>query len=60
VEKRFEDMSTRERFLNRTAMACAVTSRINKWDLIKFNASVRQRTQSIRPKGNEKIGKRSY
>ena len=26
----------REKFLNRTAMACAVKSRINKWDLIKL------------------------
>jgi hypothetical protein len=26
----------REKFLNRTPMACAVRSRIDKWDLIKF------------------------
>jgi hypothetical protein len=25
-------------FLNRTAMACAVRSRINKWDLIKLQS----------------------
>jgi hypothetical protein len=35
VGKRLEDMSTGGKFLNRTAMACAVRSRINKWDLIK-------------------------
>ena len=29
-------MGTGEKFLNRTAMACAVRSRIDKWDLIKF------------------------
>ena len=29
-------MGTGEKFLNRTAMACAVTSRIDKWDLIKL------------------------
>jgi hypothetical protein len=29
-----EDIGTRKKFLNRTAMACAVRSRINKWDLI--------------------------
>ena len=29
-------MGTGEKFLNRTAMACAVRSRINKWDLIKL------------------------
>jgi hypothetical protein len=31
-----ENMGTGEKFLNRTAMACAVRSRINKWDLIKL------------------------
>jgi hypothetical protein len=31
-----EDMGTGEKFLNRTVMACAVRSRINKWDLIKL------------------------
>jgi hypothetical protein len=36
VEKSLEDMGTGEKFLNRTAMACAVRSRINKWDLIKL------------------------
>jgi hypothetical protein len=30
-----KDMGTGEKFLNRTAMACAVRSRIDKWDLIK-------------------------
>jgi hypothetical protein len=29
-------MGTREKFLNRTAMACAVRSRIDKWDLIEL------------------------
>ena len=31
-------MGTGEKFLNRTAMACAVRSRISKWDLIKFQS----------------------
>jgi hypothetical protein len=35
VGKSLEHMGTREKFLNRTAMACALRSRINKWDLIK-------------------------
>jgi hypothetical protein len=39
VGKSLEDMGTGERFLNSTAMACAVTSRINKWDLIKLQSS---------------------
>jgi hypothetical protein len=30
-----EDMGTGEKFLNRTGMAGAVRSRINKWELIK-------------------------
>ena len=29
-------MGTGEKFLNRTGMACAVRSSINKWDLIKL------------------------
>jgi hypothetical protein len=36
VGKSLEDMGTREKFLNRTAMACALRLRINKWDLIKL------------------------
>jgi hypothetical protein len=36
VDKILEDMGTGEIFLNRTAMACAVRSRIDKWDLIKL------------------------
>ena len=31
-------MATGEKFLNRTAMACAVRSRIDKWDLIKLQS----------------------
>jgi hypothetical protein len=38
VGKSLEDMGTREKFLNRKAMACAVRSRINKWDLIKLQS----------------------
>ena len=30
--------STGEKFLNRTAMACAVRSRIDKWDLMKLQS----------------------
>jgi hypothetical protein len=35
VGKSLEDMCTVEKFLNRTAMASAVRSRIDKWDLMK-------------------------
>jgi hypothetical protein len=38
VEKSLKDMGTGEKFLNRTAMACAVRSRINKQDLIKLQS----------------------
>ena len=51
VGKSLEDMGTGEIFLNRTAMACAVRSRIDKWDLIKL-----QKTLSIRQKDHQQIG----
>jgi hypothetical protein len=38
VGKSLEDMGIGEKFLNRRAMACAVRSRINKWDLIKLQS----------------------
>ena len=31
-------MGTAEKFLNRTAKACAVRSRIDKWDLMKLQS----------------------
>jgi hypothetical protein len=36
VGKSLEYMGTRGKFLNRTAMACAVRSRIDKWDLMEL------------------------
>jgi hypothetical protein len=57
VGKSLEDMGTGEKFLNRTAMACVVRLRINKWDLIKLQSSVRQKTLLIRQKGHQQIGK---
>jgi hypothetical protein len=38
VGKSLEDMGTGGKFLNRTAMACAVRSRIDKWDLMKLQS----------------------
>ena len=35
VGKSLKDMGTREKFLNRTTMACAVRSKIDKWYLRK-------------------------
>ena len=36
--ERIKDISTGEKFLNRTAMACAVRLRIDKWDLMKLQS----------------------
>jgi hypothetical protein len=38
VGKSLKDMSTGGKFLNRTPMACAIRSRINKWYLIKLQS----------------------
>jgi hypothetical protein len=36
--KSLEDLGTGEKFLNRTAIACAVRSRIDEWDLTKLQS----------------------
>jgi hypothetical protein len=59
VGKSLNDIGTGEKLLNRIAMACAVRSRIDKWDLIKLKASARQKTLSIKQKGHQQIGKGS-
>jgi hypothetical protein len=38
VGKSLEDMGTGEKFPKRTAMACVVRSRIDKWDLMKLQS----------------------
>ena len=38
VGKSLKDIGTGEKFLNRTAMACAVRSKIDKWDLIQLQS----------------------
>jgi hypothetical protein len=38
VGKSLEDMGTGEKFLKRTATACAVSLRIKKWDFIKLQS----------------------
>jgi hypothetical protein len=38
VGKSFEDMGTGEKFLSRTAMACAVRLRIDEFELIKLQS----------------------
>ena len=50
VGKSLEDMGTGEKFLNRTAMACAVRSRIDKWDLIKLQSFCKAKDTVIKTK----------
>jgi hypothetical protein len=50
VGKSLEDMGTGETFLNRTAMACAVRSTIDKWDLIKLQSFCRAKDTVIKIK----------
>jgi hypothetical protein len=38
VGKSLKDMGTGEKLLNKTAMACALRSRIDKWYLIKLQS----------------------
>jgi hypothetical protein len=45
-----EDMGTGEIFLNSTAMACAVRSRINKWDLMKLQSFCKAKDTVNKPK----------
>jgi hypothetical protein len=58
VGKSLEDMGTGEKFLNRTAMACAARSRFYKWDLIKLQSfSKAKDTVNKTKKKSQKIGK---
>jgi hypothetical protein len=57
VGKTLKDMGTEEKFLNRTAMACAVKSRIDKRDLIKLQSFCRSKDTVIRQKGHQRIDK---
>ena len=59
VGKSLQDMDTGEKFLNRTAMACAVRSRINKWDLIKLQSVCKAKDTVNKTKANQQIGERS-
>jgi hypothetical protein len=52
-------MGTVEKFLNRTAMACAVRSRIDKWDLIKLQSFCKAKDTVNKTKRHQQIGKGS-
>ena len=58
VGKSLEDIGTGGKFLNRTAMAYVIRSRIDKWDHIKLQSFCRAKdTVTIRQKGHQQIGK---
>ena len=50
VGKSLEDMGTGEKLLNRTAVACAVRSRIDKWDLMKLQRFCKAKDTVIKTK----------
>jgi hypothetical protein len=50
VGESLEDMGTGEKFLNRTAMACAVRPRIDKWDLMKLQSFCKAKDTVIKTK----------
>jgi hypothetical protein len=58
VGKSLKHMGTGEKFLNRTAMACSVRLRIDKWDLIKLQNFCKSKDIFNGQKGNQQIGKR--
>jgi hypothetical protein len=52
-------MSTGEKILNRTAMACAVESRIDKWDLLKLQSFCKAKDTVNKTKRHQRLGKGS-
>ena len=57
VGKSLEDIGTGEKFLYRTAMSCALSLRILKWDLMKLQSFCKAKDTIIRQKGHQQIGK---
>jgi hypothetical protein len=55
--KSLQGMGTEEKFLNRTVMACAVRTSIDKWDLMKLKIFFKGKDLSTRQKGHQEIGK---
>ena len=60
VGKSLKDMGTGEKFLNRTAIACAVRSKINKWDLIKLQSFCKAKDTVNKTKRQTTEGKDLY
>jgi hypothetical protein len=59
VGKSLEDMGTVEKFLNRTTVACAIRSRIDKWNLIKLQSFYMAKDTIKRQKDHQQIEKGS-
>jgi hypothetical protein len=59
LRKSLKDMGTGEEFRNKRAMACAVRSRIDKWDLIKLQSFCKAKDTVNKTKMPPKIGKGS-
>jgi hypothetical protein len=51
VGKSLKEMGTGEKLLSRTAMACAVRSRIDKWDFIKLQIFCKAKDTINKTKG---------
>jgi hypothetical protein len=61
VGKSFQHMGTGEIFLNRTPMACALKSTIDKWDLIKLQSFCKAKDTVNRTKmATNRLGKGLY
>ena len=60
VGKSFKDMDTGEKLLNRTAMACAVRSKIKKWDLIKMQSFYKAKDTANKRKRPPTDGERIF
>ena len=59
VGKSLEHISIGENFLNRTPMAYALRSKIDKWGLIKSQSFCKTKDTVNRTNGNQQIGQRS-
>ena len=57
VGKNVKHMGTGGNFLKRTAMAYAVRSKIDKWDLIELQSFCKANDIVNRTNGNQQIGK---
>ena len=55
-----KDMGTGEKFLNTTAMACAVRSRIDKWYLIKLQSFCKPKDTVNKTKRSPKDWERTF